>query len=95
MAKKLEDLKRDLELLENYDCSSEEVIKKVEKDGSVLGFDSIYDFLRYLSEEYKSLYKELNYVVDDVHDWLSVVSVFWTDLEGKLDSFYCRVDTAS
>ena len=94
MEKTLEDLKRDLELLEEYDSSSyEEVIKKVKKDGTVLTFDSIYDFLEYLSKEYKDFYREFKYVIDDIHDWLSVVSVCWTDLEGNLDRFYCTVQT--
>jgi len=94
MAKNLEDLKRDLELLEEYDCSSdEEVMRKEQEDGTILAFYSIYDLLNYLSEEYKPFYKEFDYVIEDVNDWNSVVCVFWTDLEGKLDYFSCIVQT--
>jgi len=93
MPKDLEDLKRDLELLEDsFDYSGEGVIKIEDTNGDTLEFYSTYEFLGYLSEKYKSLYKELDYVVDDVHESRSLVCVFWTDLEGRLDSFSCRVE---
>jgi len=93
MPKDLEDLKRDLELLENsFDYSGEGFIEMEDTEGNTLKFYSTYKFLDYLSKKYKSLYKEFYYVVDDINDWLSVVSVFWTDLEGRLDYFSCRVE---